>query len=88
MNTQLKQLKSASQRREFSHRTLAFGALFIVTAGVAIFVDLDAVMHYFRVIGRMSPITLETGAIISLASAIPFLAMGMSISEDVYQSRR
>ena len=88
MNTQLKQPKKGSQRREFSRRTLALGALFIVTAGVAIFVDLDAVMHYFLIIGRMSPITLETGAIISLASAIPFLAMGMSISEDVYQSRR
>ena len=88
MDTQLKQPKKGSQRREFSRRTLALGALFIVTAAVAVFVDLDAVMHYFRIIGRMSPITLETGAIISLASAIPFLAMGMSIAKDMDEGQR
>ncbi|MFZ0403834.1 MAG: hypothetical protein WAL03_22420 [Pseudolabrys sp.] len=64
------------------------GALFIVTAAAAVFVDLDAVMHYFRIIGRMSPMTLETGAVISLASAIPFLAMGMSIAKDMDEGQR
>jgi hypothetical protein len=82
------QRNEPSQRREFSRRTLALGALFIVTAGLAVFVDLDAVMHYFHIVGRMSPITLETGAIISLASAIPFLAMGMSIAKDMDEGQR
>ncbi|MGH6725048.1 MAG: hypothetical protein ACREB8_00710 [Pseudolabrys sp.] len=81
-------LKKIAKRYEFSRRTLGLGALFIVTAVVALFVDVDALMHYFRIIGRTSPITLETGAIISLASAIPFLATGMSISADEYLRRR
>ena len=81
------QKEAFPKRGEFSRRSVAFGALFIVTAVVAVFVDLVAVMHYFNIIGRMSPITLETGAIISLASAIPFLAMGMSISDDMDNRR-
>jgi hypothetical protein len=77
-----------AKHREFSHRTIGLAAVFVVTFVAAVFVDLDGLMHYFNIIGRASPMTLETGAIISLASAIPFLAMGMSISKDVYQSRR
>jgi putative flippase GtrA len=77
-----------AKRREYSRRTIGLAAAFIITAVAGVFVDLDGLMHYFNIIGRVSPMTLETGAIISLASAIPFLAMGMSISKDADQSRR
>jgi hypothetical protein len=47
------------------------------------------VLSYFKVIGHGAPMmTLETAAIISIASAVPFLAMGMSISADSYDVRR
>jgi len=84
----IRQLKKIATRREFSRRTLGFGMLFILTGAAALFVDVDALMHYFSIIGRMSPMTLESGAIISLASAIPFLATGMSISADEHLRRR
>jgi len=79
----------ASWRRDFSLRTLIFGAACIAALVVACFVDLDAVLSYFKVIGHGSPMmTLETGAFISIACAVPFLAMGMSISADSYRAER
>jgi len=74
--------------RQFSRRTLAFGAVLIVTVVAASFVDLDALLRYFRVIGGRPFAALETGAIISIACVVPFLAMGMSISADSYKPRR
>jgi hypothetical protein len=77
-------------RREFGRRSILFGALFIATLVVAAFVDLDGVLEYYKLIRGSAPMTLETGAVISMASAVPFLAMGMSISADMHrkQSRR
>lgn len=72
--------------REFSFRTLGLGALFIITAVTAIFVDLDGVLEYFKILSGSPGMTLETGAFISIASAVPFLAMGMSISADGYRT--
>lgn len=74
-------------RREFGRRSILFGALFIATLVIATFVDLDGVLEYYRLIRGSAPMTLETGAIISMASAIPFLAMGMSISADTHRKR-
>jgi hypothetical protein len=72
-------------RREFGRRSILFGALFIATLVVAAFVDLDGVLEYYKLIHGSAPMTLETGAVISMASAIPFLAMGMSISADIHR---
>ena len=72
--------------REFSFRTLGLGALFIITAVTAIFVDLDGVLEYFKILSGSPGMTLEMGAFISIASAVPFLAMGMSISADGYRT--
>jgi len=80
---------AARRRHAFSRRTLVFAAACIAAFVVAGFVDLDAVLSYFKVIGHGAPMmTLETAAIISIASAVPFLAMGMSISADSYDVRR
>ena len=71
-----------TKRREFGRLSVLLGALFIIAIVVAIFVDLDGVLQYFNLV-RGSPLTtLETGAIITSASAVAFLAMGMSISAD------
>jgi hypothetical protein len=79
----------ASWRRDFSGRTLFFGAACIAALVVACFVDLDAVLSYFKLIGHgSSTMTLETGAFISIVCAVPFLATGMSISADSYRSER
>jgi hypothetical protein len=75
-------------RREFSRRSALCGVAFIVALFAAAFVDTDAVLRYFKLIGGAPAMTLETGAIISIASAIPFLAMGMSISVDSYRAER
>ena len=78
----------AATRREFSRRTVLFGALFIVTLVVAFFVDLDGVLEYYRLVTGSPLATLEMGAIISSASAVPFLAMGMSICADMDRKQR
>jgi hypothetical protein len=74
-----------ARRREFSRKTVLLGAIFIVTLVAAAFVDLDGVLEYYKLISGSAPMTLETGAIISMASAVPFLAMGMSISADMHR---
>ena len=80
---------SASWRRDFSRRTLLLCLACIAAFVIASLIDLDALLSYFKVIGRGSPMmTLETGALISIACAVPFLAMGMSISADSYRAER
>jgi hypothetical protein len=72
---------------ELSLRTLLFGALFIATLGVASYVDLTGLLEYFKVVRGAAAETLETGATISAACAVPFLAMGMSIAADGYRNK-
>ena len=72
-----------TKHREFSRQTVLLGALFIITFVVAVFIDLDGVFEYFNLVTGSPFTTLETGAIITSASAVPFLAMGMSISADM-----
>jgi hypothetical protein len=76
-----------TKRSEFSRQSIFFGALFIVTLAVAICVDLDAVLEYFKILGGPAGSTLELGAIISAGTAIPFLATGMSIAEDLNRNK-
>lgn len=79
---------AAFRRSGFSLRTMGWCAAFVLALAVASFVDLDAVLRYFKVIHGAAPMTLETAAAISLAVAIPFLGMGMSISADSHRARR
>ena len=80
---------TAHWRRDFSRRTLFFGIACIAAFVIASLVDLDALLSYFKVIGHGLPMmTLEAGAIASVACAVPFLAMGMSISADSYRAER
>jgi hypothetical protein len=72
---------------EFSLRTFLLGALFIGTLGVASYVDLTALLEYFKIVRGAAAMTLETGATISAGCAVPFLAMGMSIAADGYRSK-
>jgi hypothetical protein len=76
-----------AKRREFSRKTVLLGAIFIVTLVAGAFVGLDGVLEYYKLISGSARTTLETGAIISMASAVPFLAMGMSISADVDRNK-
>ena len=77
----------AAKRLEFSRKTLLFGAAFIATFVVAAFVDLDAALRYFHVISGSSGTPMEMGAVISMVSAVPFLAMGMSIAADTHRNK-
>ena len=74
--------------REFSRRSLALAAIFVITAIAAVFVDLDGVLEYYKWLSGSAAPTLEMGAMISIASAVPFLAMGMSISADGHRADR
>jgi hypothetical protein len=77
-----------AQLRQFSRRTLFFGAACLVAFVVASFIDIDALLEYFHVLKGATTSTLEDAAAISIACAVPFLATGMSISADSYEARR
>jgi len=72
-----------TKRREFSHRSMIFGALFLITFVVTVFVDIVEVLQYFDLVSGWSFITLEIGAAITSANVVPLLLMGMSISADM-----
>jgi hypothetical protein len=69
-------------RHEFSRRTLLWGALFILAIVVGTFVDVDALLDYLKVLHGSASDTVEFGAVMFAISAVPFLAMGMSISAE------
>jgi hypothetical protein len=71
----------------FSRRTVLLGLALIASLCVASLVDLTATLEYFKIIRGATIATLETGATISLACAIPFLALGMSIADDGRRNR-
>jgi hypothetical protein len=85
MDYRLKEVRT-TKHREFSRQSLGLGIVLIITLVAAASVDLDALLRYFRLISGSPTAVLEAGAIISLASAVPFLAMGMSIADDVRQN--
>ncbi len=72
-----------SRRRKFSTLSIILGTLFIIAIFVAVFVDLVGLLQYFSLISGSATATLEAGAIITVASIAPFLAMGFSISADL-----
>jgi hypothetical protein len=78
---------SAEKRHEFSRKSLLLGAVFIATFVVAAFVDLDALLRYYHIISGSAGTPMELGATISMISAVPFLAMGMSISADGHRNK-
>jgi hypothetical protein len=73
--------------RKFSLRSLLFGAVFIAALLGATFIDLTGVLEYCKVIGAPSSSTLELGAILTVASIAPFLAMGFSVSADLERNK-
>lgn len=77
----------SSKFRLSSRRSMAMGAVFIVTLVAAVFVDADALLKYLSVIGGSAGTSLEIGAILTAAAAAPLLAMGMSIADDEMHGR-
>ena len=71
-----------TKHREFSIRSILFGAIFVTVLAVAIFVD---VIGLFDLVKGSSVETLGMGAMITAGTVVPMLAMGASISMD--QSR-
>ena len=71
-----------TKHREFSIRSILFGAIFVTALAVAIFVD---VIGLFDLVKGSSVETLGMGAMITAGTVVPMLAMGASISMD--QSR-
>lgn len=69
----------AKVHEQFGYQSTILGAAFVVIFMLGIFFGSDGLLEYFRVISGRPTITLETGAILMLASAIPFLGMGMAV---------
>jgi hypothetical protein len=71
-----------TKHREFSIRSILFGAIFVTALAAAIFIDVTGL---FDLVKGSSVETLEMGAMITVGTVVPMLAMGASISLD--QSR-
>lgn len=73
--------------RQFSRQSVLLASLLTIALVVAVFVYLDGVLQYSYLVTGSPLTTLEMGAIISSASAVPFLAMGMFISADMDRNK-
>ena len=67
----------------FSRRSLLLISLFVIAFTAAVVVDLAALLEALNLARGSWQDTLELGAAASAAIAVPFLAMGMSISIDI-----
>ena len=70
------------ERHGFSRLSVLLISLFAIAFTVAVVVDLAALLQSLNLVKGSWQTTLETGAAISAAIVVPFLAMGMSISAD------
>ena len=73
-------------RHRLSRRSLLLISLFVVAFAAAVVVDLAALLDALKLATGSWQETLEIGAAGTAAVAIPFLAMGMSISADELRS--
>jgi hypothetical protein len=76
---------TAAPHREFSLRSRLFAAVFIIMLVGAVIVDLAALLQFSGVVSGLSQKVLEIGGVLTTATALPLLAMGMSISMDEHR---
>jgi hypothetical protein len=70
------------EHRRFSRRSVLLISLFVIAFTAAVVVDLAALLEALNLVRGSWQETLQIGAAASAAIAVPFLAMGMSISVD------
>jgi len=70
------------KHHRFSRRSVLLMSLFVIAFTAAVVVDLAALLKALNLVKGSWQETLEIGAAASAAIAVPFLAMGMSISVD------
>ena len=70
------------KHHRFSRRSVLLISLFVIAFTAAVVVDLAALLEALNLVQGSWQDTLEIGATASAAVAVPFLAMGMSISID------
>ena len=75
-------------RRKFSYRSILFAAVFVIALVVSVGIDAAGVLEYFKVVAGAANDTLELGAIMTVASIAPMLAMGFSITADYEEHDR
>ena len=75
--------KFAALRREFSPRSMLFGAIFTIMLVVAIVVDLAALLQFSGLVSGLPHNILEIGGSLTALTILPLLVMGMSISVDL-----
>jgi len=66
----------------FSRRSVLLISLFVIAFAAVVVVDVAALLEALNLVKGSWQDTLEVGAAASAAIAVPFLAMGMSISAD------
>jgi len=75
--------KLAALHREFSPRSMLFGAVFTIMLVVAIVVDLAALLQFSGLVSGLPQNILEIGGSLTALTIFPLLVMGMSISVDL-----
>ncbi len=66
----------------FSRLSVLLISVFVIAFTAAVVVDLTALLEALNFVKGSWQETLETGAAASAGIAVPFLAMGMSVSAD------
>ena len=78
-------LEVTMKHHAFSLLSVLFISCFVIALTVAVVIDLAALLESLGLVKGLWETTLEMGAVITAASIIPFVAMGMSISVDGYK---
>ena len=79
--------QSTTMRREFSARSMLLHAVFVITFVAAGLTDLAGFLQYIGLVSGLPGNVLEMGAIMTAATGVPLLAMGMSFSADLNHSK-
>ncbi|HXX25242.1 MAG TPA: hypothetical protein VEJ40_01145 [Pseudolabrys sp.] len=75
-------------RRKFSYRSILFAATFIIVLVASVCIDTAGILEYFKVVAGAANDTLALGAILTVASIAPLLAMGFSVTADYEEHER
>jgi len=75
------------QHDELSVRSRVLVALSTIVFGVAVVVDLAALLQYVGLVHGLPLTILEIGAMLTAATILPLTVMGMSISGDLNHAK-
>lgn len=78
---------TAARTSETSRLTMFFGTVLIIMFVCTVLLDVAGIVQYFSA-AKEASLTMEICSSVTMGLAVPFLAMGMSISADTHRRNR